>query len=64
VVPDRGFCAAVDHHSPRSGRDRLGREAVLLCSVTITVVGAAALAVPAVRRLERTDLPTPAAVSR
>lgn len=33
------------------------REALVLCSVTITVVGAAALAVPAVRRLERTDRP-------
>jgi MFS family permease len=40
------------------------REAVVLCSVTITVAGAAALAVPAVRRLERTDLPATAPVSR
>jgi len=39
-------------------------EAVLLCSMTVTVVGAAALAVPAVRRLERTDLPAPDLVSR
>jgi hypothetical protein len=39
------------------------REALVLCSVSITVVGAAALAVPAVRRLERTDLPERAAVS-
>jgi Major Facilitator Superfamily len=37
------------------------REALVLCSVSITVLGAAALAVPAVRRLERTDLPEPAA---
>ena len=39
-------------------------EAVLLCSMTVTIVGAAALAVPAVRRLERTDLPAGDLVSR
>jgi MFS family permease len=33
------------------------REAVVLCAVVIMVAGAAATAVPAVRRLERTDLP-------
>jgi MFS family permease len=33
------------------------REAVVLCAVVIMVLGAAATAVPAVRRLERTDLP-------
>jgi hypothetical protein len=31
------------------------REAVALCAVVLIVVGAAATAVPAVRRLERTD---------
>jgi MFS family permease len=33
------------------------REAVVLCSVAIMLAGSAAIAVPAVRRLERTDLP-------
>jgi MFS family permease len=33
------------------------REAVLLCAVVIMVLGAVATAVPAVRRLERTDVP-------
>jgi MFS family permease len=35
------------------------REAVVLCAIVIMVAGAAATAVPAVRRLERTDLPEP-----
>jgi MFS family permease len=35
------------------------KEAVVLCAVVIMVAGAAATAVPAVRRLERTDLPEP-----
>jgi MFS family permease len=40
--------------------DAIGiREAVVLCAVVIMIVGAAATAVPAVRRLERTDLPEP-----
>jgi hypothetical protein len=34
------------------------REAVVLCAVVLMAVGAAATCVPAVRRLERTDLPT------
>jgi hypothetical protein len=33
------------------------REAVVLCALTVMVAGGLATAVPAVRRLERTDLP-------